>query len=139
MGARRPSGHGGGTYICCGDELRAVLTPLAGRNYPLIFPRQGWRYILNPNAQSQDKRARTNPKPRHPPQCAGFYVPLHVFDLLIRSVGANNRKGNKCRKNANYTQNKFMKSTIIRIYYYLRTINFLIYHNIHNTVRIYKF
>jgi len=65
-------GHGGSSAKWprgwrCGDELRAVLTPSAGRNYPLIFPRQGRRYILNPNAQSQDKRARANqphPNPR---------------------------------------------------------------------------
>lgn len=53
------------------DELRAVLTPSVNRNYPLISHRQGRHHILNPNAQSQDKRGQTTPNlppsPPHPP------------------------------------------------------------------------
>lgn len=58
-GAGGPSGHGGSTYIRRRDELRAVLTPSVNRNYPLISHRQGRHHILNPNAQSQDKRGQT--------------------------------------------------------------------------------
>lgn len=105
MGACRPSGHGGGTYIRCGDELRAVLTPSAGRNYPLIFPRQGRRYILNPNAQSQDKRARTNPippivaSPIEQGSMCRFTYPGPLYST-VALAGANNSTDNKFRKNA---------------------------------------
>lgn len=111
--ASRPSGHGGSTYIRCGDELRAVLTLSVGRNYPLIFPRQGWCYILNPNAQSEDKRAWTNPILAQPPlpaaesSVAPMYL-LHVSAFLIRSLCIReNRRSRRCNKyqnNVNYSR-----------------------------------
>lgn len=85
MGAGGPSGHGGSTYIRRRDELRAVLTPSVNRNYPLISHRQGRHHILNPNAQSQDKRGQTataTPVPDTPPANREGIAsrPLLLFD-----------------------------------------------------------